>query len=98
MSDTTQGDEAAIAAAAGFWNDNPDLETQAAAEVPDVPAPRGNSALAQEYADQQLELEQSGELEPGEADGIPTAKTEPQQAAQPGARKAASRRGQKEGC
>ncbi len=78
MSDTTtQGDEAAIAAAAGFWNENPDLEAKAAAEVPDVPAQsqRANAALTQEYADQQAELEQGGEMEPGEADGIPAEKT-----------------------
>lgn len=68
-------DDAAINAVSDFWASNPELESAAAQEVPDAPigaAPRENRALAQEYADQQLELEQEGLLEPGDADGIPS--------------------------
>lgn len=79
MADENQSDEAAIAAAGNFWDENPGLEEAAANEVPDsAPSTSGRlNALRQDHADQQSALEQEGEIDPGAADGIPT-EEEPQ--------------------
>lgn len=71
-------DDAAIAAAAGFWSEG-DREAAAASEVPDS-HPSNAAALANEYADQRASLEQDGSLEPGEADGIPAEKEQSKKA------------------
>lgn len=65
-------DAAALAAASNFWSEGK-RESLAEAEVPGEGAPSGRQLemLNQEAADQASELEQSGESDPEEADGIP---------------------------
>lgn len=70
---TTGSDNAAIEAATKFWDANPELEAKAEREVPAEPGMSSQRAasLKNEYDSQALELEEGGEYDPEQPDGIP---------------------------